>query len=305
MPPVRAVDQPPCRPKRACDSSGESRRIGGMSAAPTTSPPLLCRGAMTRPGPPFWPGWAKPAIRSWPRASSATMGDGGLERPLSCLRACGEPARLLVGSGGRSTIPSRTKALTEKKAQTPRYGGGNGDGHQQELRAVATTGHTFGHKTSTMAHTASTFTHHGKSTHPTATTATHGHRGAHSTFVRRSCPEARPSPRLTRAAVHTPTPAHGLRRPPITHGTLTSPRVPSETIQHVWGGRNAHLRPKGTGGWLWRRYSLQCQTNTGSFRFRASRIICPVPGLFPSHRAMSPSAAAAICRLRSGPAARP
>ena len=96
MPPVRAVDRSRCKLTRACGSSGRSRRIGGMSAALTNSQPPPCLGATTRPGPPLWPGWEKPAIRSWPPASPATTGDGSPEYPLSCLLACGEPYWLLV-----------------------------------------------------------------------------------------------------------------------------------------------------------------------------------------------------------------
>jgi hypothetical protein len=97
MPPVRVVDLPRYKLTRACGSSGGSRRIGGMSAAPTNSLPPPCRGATTRPGPLSWPGWEKLAIRFWPPASPATTGDGGPELPLSCLLPCGEPYRLLVG----------------------------------------------------------------------------------------------------------------------------------------------------------------------------------------------------------------
>jgi hypothetical protein len=81
MPPVRAVGRPHCKPPRVCSSSGGSRRIGGISVAPTSLRPPPCRGVMARPGPPSWPGWAKPAIRSWLPACKATTGDGGPEHP--------------------------------------------------------------------------------------------------------------------------------------------------------------------------------------------------------------------------------
>ena len=81
MPPVRAVGRPHCKPPRVCSSSSGSHRIGGISVALTTSPLPLCRGAMTRPGPLSWPGWEKPAIRSWLPACTATTGAGGPESP--------------------------------------------------------------------------------------------------------------------------------------------------------------------------------------------------------------------------------
>jgi hypothetical protein len=81
MPLVRVVDRSRCKLPRACGSSGGSRRIGGMSAAQTHLPPPSCLGAMTRPGPLSWPGWANPAIRSWTHVSVATTGDGGAKLP--------------------------------------------------------------------------------------------------------------------------------------------------------------------------------------------------------------------------------
>jgi hypothetical protein len=96
MPPVRVVGRSRCKRTRACGWSGKSRQIGGMSAAPMSSPPPPCLGATTRPGPLSWPGWEKSAIRSWPLASTATTGDDGHEHSLSCLLPCGDPYRLLV-----------------------------------------------------------------------------------------------------------------------------------------------------------------------------------------------------------------
>ena len=85
MRPACAMDRSPCKPIRACGWSGGSRRIGGMSAALTTSLLPPCRGPMTRPGLLSWPGWERPAIRSWRPACMAIMGGGGLEHPLWCL----------------------------------------------------------------------------------------------------------------------------------------------------------------------------------------------------------------------------
>jgi hypothetical protein len=97
MPPVHVRDRFHCKPLRDCGSSGGSRRIGGMSVALPSSPLSPCRAVTTRPGPPCWRGWEKPAIRSWLTSCKTTTGDGDPEHPFEAgLHAVNSP-----GSSGR------------------------------------------------------------------------------------------------------------------------------------------------------------------------------------------------------------
>jgi hypothetical protein len=83
MPRVPEVGRPRCKPRRACVSFGVSLRIGGISAAQRTPRPTPFQGAMTKSGPPLWPGWENLAIRSWPNARSARTGNVGSEYPFA------------------------------------------------------------------------------------------------------------------------------------------------------------------------------------------------------------------------------